>query len=603
MKHTEAYTQGEGHPVMLYGIGASPGIVIGHALCLDRDIKRSKHIYLDEKRVAPEIQRFKDAVKLVEQQLDAVRGQFGAQFETHLSIIKTHKLILRDQLLYDRTLQRIEHEAINAEWAIERSLEEAKEIFDAIRDVYLRERFHDIEQVVRRLHVALSGQEQDFYESAGEKVIFVARDFSPEDTLRMRNDNVLGFVTETGGSTSHTAIVARALGVPSVVGVEKITREISTGDTIILDGSTGRVLLHPTRDQLAQYEEFQHKQRKNDEKVAACAHLKPETVDGLEVKVLANIEMAEEVRTAFDYGAQGIGLFRSEYYYISKKKLPDEESLFELYKNILQETAPYPVTIRTLDIGGDKFASNVVLPVEMNPALGLRAIRFCLRETQIFEIQLRALLRAGVFGNLRIMFPLISSVCEVHRVKEVLTKVMERLRKESVPFNPHVKIGIMVEVPSAVSIADVLAREVDFFSIGTNDLIQYALAIDRVNEYVAHMYEPLSPPILRMIKQVTDAGHEAGIEVGICGEMAGDIVYLPLLLGFGLDELSMHPIAIPYIKRMIRNSTMNEVEKISREALQCSSTKAVRELLADCLPSLYPLDIDSSKLYWRNRPC
>lgn len=603
MKQAKEHSIIDAHPQMLYGIGASPGIVIGRALQIDRRIEKSKHIYIGEDRVAPESRRFKYAVKLVEEQLDNARKQFAEHLHAHAPIIDTHKLMLRDQMLFDQTLERIESEAINAEWALEKSLAEIKETFEAIEDEYIRERFRDIEQVAHRLFMALGGNNTEVFTDTGEKVIIVARDFSPEDTLRMKSDRVLGFVAEMGGATSHTAIVTRTLGIPSVVGVENITDKITSGDILIVDGGTGRVLLHPATEQLQQYKEFRRQQKRYSKEVFAYAHLKPETLDGLSVDILANIEMPEEAQSALKYGATGIGLFRSEYYYICKKKLPDEEALFSFYKGILCELNPYPVTIRTLDIGGDKLSSSVSLPAEMNPAMGLRAIRFCLREPQIFNTQLRALLRASVYGNLRIIFPMIASLCEIQRVKETVHTAMEQLRKEGLPYNDATQFGIMIEVPSAVSIADVLAREVDFFSIGTNDLIQYALAIDRVNEYVAHMYEPLSPAVLRMVKQVVDAGHEAGIEVGMCGEMAGDSIYLPLLLGFGLDALSMHPFAIPYIKRMIRNSTMDMVEQLSQEVMRCSSTKEVRELLADYLPRTYPDAIDAGKLHWRNRPC
>jgi len=593
----------ESLPHDLYGVGASPGIVVGRVQLVERNIRNVKHICLADGRVCQEVERFQKAVRIVENALDQIRDQFADQLEGHATIIDTHKLILRDRTLYDHTVACITNDSVNAEWALGKTLADIKKRFSGIKDDYFRERFQDVEQVVHRLLLVLSGGETDSFEAAAEKVILVARDFSPEDTLRMRNDFVIGFIAEMGGATSHTAIVARTLGIPSVVGLEGITGRVATGDIAILDGVTGRVLLNPTAEQLEQYSKLKEQQQRYLEKAAASAHLPAETIDGVRIRVLANMEMAAEVPAASEYGAGGIGLFRSEYYYISRKELPDEDTLYELYSELLTALAPLPVTIRTLDIGGDKFASHVALPMEMNPAMGLRAIRFCLREPKIFETQLRALLRASVHGNLRILFPMISSLCEVQRVKEVLQRVKEGLEKEGLPYSSSLQIGIMIEVPSAVSLADVLARQVDFFSIGTNDLIQYALAIDRVNEYVAHMYEPLNPAVLRMIKQVVDAGHDAGIEVGICGEMAGDIIYLPLLLGLGLDELSMHPFAIPYVKRMIRNSRADQVGKMTRQALRCAGTADVRALLGEFLPRCYPEDIDAGKLRWQQRPC
>jgi phosphoenolpyruvate-protein phosphotransferase (PTS system enzyme I) len=348
------------------------------------------------------------------------------------------------------------------------------------------------------------------------------------------------------------------------------------------------VHLHPGEDQLEQYRQQQHQYQSYSEQVARYAHLPAVTIDGLSVRVHANIEMVEEIAAAREFGAGGIGLFRSEYYYVSREQLPDEETLFAAYRDLLAGMTPLPVTIRTLDIGGDKFASSISWGAEMNPALGARAIRFCLRQPAIFRTQLRAMLRASVHGKLKIMFPMITSLCEVEKIKEMVAEIARELDREGHSHDPGIKIGTMIEVPSAVALADVLARQVDFFSIGTNDLIQYTLAIDRVNEYVAHMYDPLHPAVLRMIKQVVEAGHAAAIDVELCGEMAGDPLCLPLLLGLGLDELSMHPLAIPYIKRMIRNSTAEEAEGLCAEILAMTSSRDIRRRLAEYLPGRYP---------------
>jgi phosphotransferase system enzyme I (PtsI) len=373
-----------------------------------------------------------------------------------------------------------------------------------------------------------------------------------------------------------------------------------------MDGNTGRIYCNPAQEGVAAYRQIQEKQRLYTAQLALYAPLAAETVDGFTMRVTANIEMVDEVPLALEYGAQGIGLFRSEYQYLGQKELPNEETLFLHYKSLLTRVAPFPVTVRTLDAGGDKLPIPGYDDGEANPALGLRAIRFSLRRPEIFASQLRALLRAGLFGNLRIMFPMfpmITSVCEVKRIMEIVSQVKDGLLRESIPFADDCQLGIMIEVPSAVSVSDVLARMVDFFSIGTNDLIQYALAIDRGNEHVAHMYEPLHPAVLRMIRQVVDAAHNAGIEVGVCGEMASEVRYLPLLLGLGLDELSMYPLAVPYIKRMLRNSTAEEAEKLVQKVFSCSSAQDVHDLLFSYLPKRYPDEFGDNGLWMMKRSC
>jgi phosphoenolpyruvate-protein phosphotransferase (PTS system enzyme I) len=588
-------------PITLYGTGASPGIVIGPVLLVGDPGRPGRRQQLARSQAPVEVERFEAAVARARDELMESRRQFASQLPDYVQIIDTQLLMLNDRALYQRTVQIIGKEKINAEWALEKALAEIRSIFDNISDLYLRERFRDVEQVGERIFRLLANR-ADLLETGDGKFILVARDFSPADTLRMKSSRVLGFLTERGGTTSHTAIVARTLGIPAVVGVEKITGRVAGGDLVVLEGTTGRVHLHPGEDQLAHFRNQQRQYRRYTEQVARYAHLPAVTIDGLDVRVHANIETVEEVGTALEFGAGGIGLFRSEYQYLSQAHLPDEDFLFGVYRELLATMAPFPVTIRTLDIGGDKFASSISWGEEMNPALGSRAIRFSFRQPDIFRTQLRAMLRASVFGNLKIMFPMISSLCEVEKIKETLAAVAADLDREGKAHDPKIKTGIMIEVPSAVALADALARQVDFFSIGTNDLIQYSLAIDRANEYVAHMYDPLHPAVLRMIREVVAAGHAAGIEVELCGEMAGDPVCLPLLLGLGLDELSMHPLAIPYIKRMIRNSTAEETEILCREILALTNAGKIRRCLAEYLPRRYPEEFDKG-LDLRERLC
>jgi phosphotransferase system enzyme I (PtsI) len=584
-------------PSTLYGISGSPGIVVGKLLVLCRDRDHSICYRLDAGAVAAEIDRFQTAVSGAEQELTDLRGQFGKDISDTLSIIDSHILMVRDRMILEQTVNLIREKKINAEWAISLSLALIKTKFDHISDAYIRDRFADVKYVVELIVARLSGQKNFFPAGLDEPVIMVSDDFSPEDTIRMHREKVLGFLTEKGGITSHTAIVARSQGVPAVVGLENITRICKSGDTVILDGFAGRVYLAPTSEQQQQYLEYQHKQQgfslELSEELAWYCQLSSETIDGLRVRLSANIEIPAELKAVHQYKAEGIGLFRSESAYFQQEQVPDEETLFASYRDLLAALAPDPVTIRTLDVGGDKLASflpdkGLRLDLERNPALGLRSIRFSLRKPALFISQLRAMLRASVHGRLRILLPMISSLSELQRVRAILNSIMLDLFHSGIPFNPDVAVGIMIEVPSAVIMADVLAAEVDFFSIGTNDLIQYSLAIDRGNEYVAHMYEPLHPAVLRMISQTVTAGHDQGIEVALCGEMASDPVMAPILLGLGLDELSMRPSAIPHVKRLLRDSTAVQLNELARQVLLCGDGGEVRNLLTSYLPKHYP---------------
>jgi len=590
--------------IAMQGIGVSPGIVIARALLVESGGTFKKRRISDEGLLALEQSRFRNAVARTEDKLRQVREQFAAVMADYATIIDTHILMLRDRMIFDRTLEIISAEKINAEWALDKALGQVEAAFAKVDDTYIRGRFLDVRQVADRIFCELSGTEM-LPEEIDGKVILVARDFSPEDILHMSGR--AGFLTEMGGETSHSAIVAKTLGIPAVVGLKDVNGLISTNDLIILDGATGRVFINPQEELLEYYEDRQRQYQQLHLEVAQYTHLRAETSDGLQVRVEANLEIADEVAQAFEYGAGGIGLFRSEYLYLNALDNPDEELLFATYKDLLSAAAPFPVTIRTFDIGGDKqfiaktgkssgFRSKMEKQwsSEANPALGLRAIRYCLHEPDMFATQLRAMLRASSFGCLRILFPMISSYCELQQVKQVVARVQEKLRSDGIPFDEQVEFGLMIEVPSAVVVADTLAGEVDFFSIGTNDLIQYSLAIDRGNEQVAHMYEPLHPAVLRMINQVVAAAHRVGIEVGICGEMAGEEKYLPVLLGLGVDSFSMHPPAIPYVKRMIRQSRAASVERLAARLLACASSMEVRETLQHYLarhyPAAFPMD-------------
>lgn len=580
-------------PRIVHGAGASPGIVIGKVVVLRRHTRRAGWYNLASGEETKEVARFTDAITKAENELKNLRSQFAEDLSDALSIIDSHVLMVRDRMFVDRTVDIIRTRQINAEWALAQSLRQIKAKFNAIADPYIRNRYADVKHVADRVFGILAGQQGDPLSDIRGRVIVVARDFSPEDTMQMRSDRILGFVTETGGATSHTSIIARSLNIPAVVGVRDITRICSTGDELILDGYSGRVYLDPTRDQKQQYREYKRQHQEFSDELAFYIQLSPETLDGHRVQLKANIETSAELETVIRYGCEGIGLYRSEFDYFQNDANPTEEELSAAYGRLLAALNPLPVTIRTLDIGGDKFADHlppdsVRLDLERNPALGMKSIRYSLHEKKTFLLQLRAMLRASVHGRLRILFPMISSRDEFTEVMVMFKAAQDELQHLGVGFASDVQIGIMIEVPSAVIMADVLASGVDFFSIGTNDMIQYSLAIDRGNENVAQMYEPLHPAVLRMIKQTADAGHSRGIEVSLCGEMAGDVIAVPVLLGLGLDELSMRPSALPFVKRLLRHSTSRQLGELGERVLHFSDGKEVRTFLNSYLARTYP---------------
>jgi phosphotransferase system enzyme I (PtsI) len=469
-------------------------------------------------------------------------------------------------------------------------LEKLDTAFKAIEDEYLRERRSDLHYVSARIFRNLLGKKHDDITKIKGKVIVVAHDLSPADTLQMNLNHVAGFITDIGGKVSHTAILSRSLGIPAVVGLEVATSLINGGDPLIIDGETGEVVINPTEEVSKSFLERKRRIRTIDREILKYASLPAETRDGVRVRLQANIEMVEEISSAKMHGAEGIGLYRTEILYLNRKDLPTEEEHFQTYRQLVENVYPATATIRTLDIGGDKFLADYSKNNELNPALGLRAIRFSLKETDIFKTQLRGILRASAYGKLRILFPMISGVEEIRQAKAILGEVKKELAKAKMSFDEKIEIGAMIEIPSASDIADILAREVDFFSIGTNDLIQYALAVDRINEHVSYLYEPLHPAVLRIIRWVVQSGHQAGIPVAICGEMAAEPAYAIVLLGLGLDEFSMNPLSIPKVKKLLRMSRFEETRLLVEQLFQFSTASEIEGCVRNWIAKRFPED-------------
>ncbi|MBN1381916.1 MAG: phosphoenolpyruvate--protein phosphotransferase [Deltaproteobacteria bacterium] len=580
---------------VLKGIGASPGIVTGKAYLYDRlDSLISFYTLSDMALVESEIKRFQNAVAKSEKELLEVKDKLSNIGGIEPSyIMDVHIMILNDGAFINSTIQFIKDMYVNAEWAIRMTVDKYRDIFDKVEDDYLRKRFNDIQYIAQMILRNLSGKKRRSVEELelGKGVIIIAQDLSPADTAQMKFDQVLGFATDVGGKTSHTAIVARSIEIPAVVGLKTLTRMVHTNDEMIVDGTSGVVIINPDPDILRRYEEKRRLEREGKTEYLKYAQLPAVTLDNYRVEIGGNIEFCEEIPTALTNGAEGIGLFRTEYIYINREELPSEEDHLASYRRVVGVEGLAWSTIRTFDLGGDKFFSDSKLSKEMNPQMGLRAIRFCLREVDLFKVQLRAILRTSFFGKTKLLFPMISGIEEIREAKRILNEVKKELEGAKIPIDDDIEIGIMIEVPSAVIVADELAKEADFFSIGTNDLIQYALAIDRINDRVNYLYEPLHPAVLRLIKQVVDVGHSAGIPVAMCGEMAGDPVCTMILLGLELDELSMHPLAIPKVKKIIRGSTLKESKELLTKVMSLRSSVEIRAYVEAFMKERFPHDI------------
>lgn len=576
--------------LVLKGIPAASGIAYGPAFILDRQefIVPKRMISADE--VASEIARFEEALGKTRRELldlkERITQDMGAQ---HAQILDAHLLVLDDPMLRDQVSKGISQNKNSAEYIFVKVIKTYVQMLSKIQDEYLRERTSDVNDIAKRVlkHLMDENKWHDLDNLQGDLTL-VAHELSPSDAVSMYNKKILAFVTDIGGRTSHTAIIAKSLGVPAVVGLKDATLRVTNGDYLIVDGQKGLVIVNPENQTKELYAKEQSKIHASMEKLDDLKDLPAQTTDGKRVCVLANLELSSEIRNVKKFGAAGIGLYRTEFLYMNRLDLPSEEEQYQAYKQVAEALAPLPVTIRTLDLGGDKFISSVQIPRDMSPFLGMRAIRFCLERQDIFKTQLRAIARASAHGTIQMMYPMISGLNELRQANAIFAEVKRSLREEQVAFDDKMKVGIMIEVPSAVMVADSLAKEANFFSIGTNDLIQYSLAVDRVNEKTAHFYEPAHPGVLRMIQKTIDAGHNEGIHVGLCGEMASDPVLACLLLGMGLDEFSMSPSSISTIKRMIRSLRFADVVRVAQEAMGLATGKEVEEYVGGQLRRLVP---------------
>ena len=561
------------------GVSASVGIAYGPAfLYVKDDVEVPSYLVSKDKR-AEEITRFDHAILATRGQIQKIRDEVEANLgHDEARIFDAHLMVLEDQALVTETLREFEEGGYNIETCFHKVSQHYIEAFARIDDEYLRERAGDIRDVAQRVLQNLLGRAEQNLSHLVESRIVVANDISPSDAASIDRSQAMGIVTESGSKTSHAVIVARSMKVPAVVGVRELIPRIGIDDTILVDGYEGVVIINPTEHTLFRYGQIRRDKESFEQRLMLQVDQPSVTLDGAEIALTANIEKADEVGLVKKYAAGGVGLFRTEFQYLASTHVPSEDDLFEAYRTVAAGLAQTPVVIRTLDLGGDKPMASAphLFPYEANPFLGFRAIRFCLAHLDLFKAQLRAILRASAFGAVELMFPMISGVEEMRRAKEVLETCKSELREAGVAFDENLPVGSMIEVPSAAIVADQLAQECDFFSIGTNDLIQYVLAVDRVNDRIAHLYEPTHPAVLRLIKKIVDDAHAAKIKVSVCGEMAGDPIMVPLLLGLG--ELSMTPPLLPAVKYLVRNFKLSSARKLAAKALtNASGTETLQE--------------------------
>ena len=563
---------------LVQGISASQGFAYGQAfLYIQSDVVVPAYRVEPDKRME-EIARFDHAILITRQQIQKIMSEVDKNLgPEEARIFDAHLLVLEDQALISETIREFESSGMNVETCFNKISQRYIKAFSEIDDEYLRERSGDIRDVAQRVLQNLLGHSSQNLSQLVEKRVVVANDISPSDAAGIDSSQALGIVTDSGSKTSHAVIVARSMKVPAVVGVRDLTKQVQPGDWLLVDGYEGVVILNPTQQTLFRYGQIQIQKKGFEQRLLEANRRPAVTLDGVTVTLRANIEKVDETALVKEYLADGVGLYRTEFLYLNAGHIPSEQEQYLAYKEVAEALSPAPVVIRTLDLGGDKpmAGHKHLFPKEDNPFLGYRAIRFCLDHPEIFKDQLRAILRASAYGDIRIMYPMISGREELARANAVLAECKEELKAKKIAFNAKLQVGSMIEIPSAAITADLLAKDCDFFSIGTNDLIQYLLAVDRVNDRIAHLYEPTHPAVIRMLKSIIDEAHKQKIKVSVCGEMAGDAIYTPLLLGLGVDELSMTPPLIPAVKYLLRSMKLSDAKKLADEALTLTSAKEI----------------------------
>jgi len=566
----------------MHGVGVSGGIAIGHAHLVSHALLEVAHYQVPKRLVAQEIKRFEKAIIAVKQDLETIRRQLPASAPAELgSFLGTHLMILADKSLSVAPIAIIKNELCNAEWALKQQMDDLVEQFEKIEDEYLRERKQDVVQVVERVVKVLLGHPSQVAVKEQESaIILVAHDLSPADAIQFKQHRFAAFITDVGGATSHTAILARSLNIPSIVALQKARDLIRDGELIIVDGNQGVVITSPDKDTLAEYKLRQEQWALEQQKLKRLRLTKAVTLDGTTIGLQANIEIPEDVIQAKAVGATGIGLYRTEFLFMNRRDMPDEEEQFIAYRKVAEAMKGMPVTIRTLDLGADKQINpDITARSSANPALGLRAIRLCLSEPQIFHTQLRAILRASHYGNIQMLIPMLSTMPELRQTLLLIERAKLSLRNQNLPFNEKIQVGGMIEVPAAAICAEAFAKQLDFLSIGTNDLIQYTLAIDRTDDAVSHLYNPLHPAVLQLVEMTIRAGQKLGKPVAMCGEMAGDAKLTRLLLGFGLRQFSMHPAHVLAVKRQVLQSNLPKLLSGTRKILSSYDVDRIEPLL------------------------